>query len=357
MNRPNYIPSARADLDVWLDKTAAYSRACALAGGDLLDHMRTVDLVADMDLIRAALGESSINFYGYSYGTYLAQVYATRHPDRVHRMVLDGVDEPGYGFVQATAFDDNLDAFFDWVARHDAVYHLGTRRSEVRSTWYRTRDTLQNTPALGLVGPDEWTDAFISAGYGVTWWANIARDFAAAVNDDNWAPMVTRYQHLFGSGPGSDNWYAAYLATRCTDSRWPSTPADLAKARAIHRKHPFLTWYNTWFNAPCLSWAGEVGRLPRIDGRQVPPILLVNETYDGATPIDIALRVRREFPRSVLVEGVDGRTHATSMSGVTCVDDSIAAYLADGTLPPRRPGQRRSDLACPRVPEPEPPRG
>ena len=60
--------------------------------------MKTTDSVGDMESIRKALGQKQINYYGFSYGTYLGQVYATLHPDRVRRLVLDGnVDPPSSG--------------------------------------------------------------------------------------------------------------------------------------------------------------------------------------------------------------------------------------------------------------------
>ena len=57
------------------------------------------------------------------------------------------------------------------------------------------------------------------------------------------------------------------------------------------------------------------------------------------------------FGRSALVEGVGGTTHAGSLSGVPCTDDTVAAYLATGALPARVAGDR-SDKQCPPV---EPP--
>lgn len=36
--------------------------------------MSTVETVRDMDLIRQALGVEQVNYYGFSYGTYLGQV-------------------------------------------------------------------------------------------------------------------------------------------------------------------------------------------------------------------------------------------------------------------------------------------
>jgi hypothetical protein len=41
------------------------------------------------------------------------------------------------------------------------------------------------------------------------------------------------------------------------------------------------------------------------------------------------------------------------LSGVTCTDDRIAAYLQTGVLPKRLPGNH-SDVQCPPVPAPQP---
>jgi hypothetical protein len=90
-----------------------------------------------------------------------------------------------------------------------------------------------------------------------------------------------------------------------------------------------------------------------ISGETVPPILLIGETLDAATPFNGALEVRKRFPRSALVEGVGGTTHSGSLFGVTCVDDTIADYLATGAMPKRRPGER-SDLRCPPNAQPNP---
>ena len=90
-----------------------------------------------------------------------------------------------------------------------------------------------------------------------------------------------------------------------------------------------------------------------VDGHRVASALLINETLDAATPYSGALQTRKTFPNSVLIEGVGGTTHAGSLSGVTCTDDRIAAYLQTGALPPRRPGNH-SDVQCPPVPAPQP---
>ena len=91
----------------------------------------------------------------------------------------------------------------------------------------------------------------------------------------------------------------------------------------------------------------------KVDGAKVPGILLINETYDAATPYPGAITTRRLFPNSVLIEGVGGTTHAGSLSGIACVDDRIADYFATGALPERQRGNR-SDVQCDPVPPPDP---
>ena len=82
-------------------------------------------------------------------------------------------------------------------------------------------------------------------------------------------------------------------------------------------------------------------------------ILLVNETRDAATPYSGALTTRRLFPSSSLVAGVGGTTHASSLSGVPCVDNAVATYLRSGVVPARRSGNR-ADRSCPRLQPPVP---
>ncbi|HEX6713886.1 MAG TPA: alpha/beta fold hydrolase [Thermoleophilaceae bacterium] len=68
---------------------------CANKLGAKRDYYFSDDSVADMDALRAALGIGKWSVYGVSYGTRVATLYAQRHPDRVDRLILDSVVEPG----------------------------------------------------------------------------------------------------------------------------------------------------------------------------------------------------------------------------------------------------------------------
>ncbi|MCU7731050.1 alpha/beta hydrolase [Actinoplanes sp. KI2] len=358
-NRPEYVPTTTAIETAWLTKAEAYAKACGRAGGSLLDHLKSQDTVRDMDSIRLALGASQINFYGFSYGTYLGQVYATLFPSRVRRMVLDGNVDPTRVWYDANldqdiAFDRNIKIYFAWIAKYDQVFHLGTTEQAVQRAYYAQREALDAAPAGGVIGSSEFTDVFLQAGYYVFGWEEIANAFSAWVNKHDPEPLKKLYDKDSPPGKDADNGYAIYLAVQCTDVAWPTSWTKWSSDNwAAYRRAPFETWANAWYNAPCRTWPAKAGVPTTVSGDTVPPILLLSESKDAATPFSGSLEVRKRFPKASLIEGVGGTTHAGSLFGDDCVDNAVADYLISGALPARRSGDR-SDKHCPPLPQPNP---
>jgi pimeloyl-ACP methyl ester carboxylesterase len=357
--RPPYVPTTVELEKTWLLRATGYAQACAKAGGALLGHLRTLDTVRDMESIRIALGARQINFYGFSYGTYLGQVYATRYPERVRRMVLDGNVNPSRVWYdsnldQDLAFEKTIKVYFAWVARHHKIFRLGKTGKEVQRRFYAEQARLTAKPAGGAIGPSELTDVFLQAGYYVFGWVEIARAFSAWVHKRDAAPLKKLFDDNNPQTAGSDNGYAIYLAVQCTDAPWPHSWTTWTSDNwEVHRRAPFETWGNAWYNAPCRDWAARPGIPPTVSGETVPPILLISETLDAATPFSGSLEVRKRFPRAALIEGVGGTTHSGSLFGNRCVDDAIADYLASGVLPKRLKGER-SDKRCAPIAQPDP---
>ena len=193
-----------------------------------------------------------------------------------------------------------------------------------------------------MVGPDEWTDIFLEAGYYEQTWLQLGSAFANWANTHSAAArhdLVTLYQST--DTPGNDNEFAVYNAVQCTDVQWPTSWAVWSKDNtAVNKIAPFETWANAWFNAPCLYWpapAAAAGPDRRSTATAIRSALLIDETLDAATPFPGSLEVRKLFPHSVLLAEPGGTTHADSLSGNLCVDDTIASYLETGKLPPRKP--------------------
>lgn len=360
-DRPNYVPHRAADKRYWKTKTAKYAAACGrsyAAKIGLLNHLKTKDSVADMESIRKALGVKKISYYGFSYGTYLGQVYATKHPARVDRFVFDGNVNPHKVWYQANlgqnvAFDKNMDRYWKYLAKHPGAYKLGKDWRAIKRGYYALLKKLDRKAAYqGRLGPDELNDAMLGAGYYVYGWVETGQAYSKLARGKGGKAIYDMYG---GGGIGDDNGYAIYNAVQCTDVQWPKRWARWERdAWRQHRQHPFLTWGNTWYNAPCLNWTAKAGTPTKVTGSKVKSkILLISETFDAATPYSGSLAVRRLFPTASLIEGVNGTTHSGSLSGVPCTDNTVARYLATGKVPKRLPGST-SDKKCKPVPAPQP---
>ena len=68
-------------------------RGCREKYGDLPSYMSTASVARDVETIRAALNEDKLYYYGASYGTALGLTYTQLFPDRVGRMIFDGVED------------------------------------------------------------------------------------------------------------------------------------------------------------------------------------------------------------------------------------------------------------------------
>ncbi|WP_375390138.1 alpha/beta hydrolase, partial [uncultured Amnibacterium sp.] len=354
--RPAYTPPTDATVREWLARAAGYAKACGAKYGDLLDHMTTRDAANDIEYLRMALRVDRISYYGFSYGTYLGQVYATLYPSRVARMVLDSTVDPSRVWYPANldqdvAFQTVIERWFDWLAKHDRSYGLGSTRAAVQAAYDRLDAELAAAPADGVFGSAELADTMLYAGYSQGLWPDLGMALSEAVQGD-----TARAQQYWRSlnETKDDNGYAVYNAVQCTDQAWPTEWSTWASdAKRTDAEAPFETWPNTWFNAPCLTWPAKPSTPVQVDGSKVVPILMIDETLDAATPFSGSLAVRRLFPEARLLAEPGGTTHADSLSGNGCVDDTVARYLGDGRLPARAAGEG-PDATCAPLPEPTP---
>jgi len=351
--KPLYEPLTPQLERTWLARSKGYAQACAKAGGALLAHMKTTDSARDMESIRVALGQKQINYYGFSYGTYLGQVYATMFPSRIRRAVFDGVVNPkrvwyAANLDQDLAFERNMKIWFAWLAKYDAVYHLGKTAQQVEDRFYSERYALAQKPAGGVVGADEWTDLFLGAAYSQFSWTGLAKVWA----DYNATRDATTLVEF--SASGDDNGFAVYNAVQCTDVQWPRSWAQWRRDNwKTYADARYITWSNAWFNAPCLYWPAKAGKPVNVNGTKVAPILLISETLDAPTPYSGALQARKLFPKSRLLALPGGTSHSNSLNGNACEDNLIADYLLTGKLPARKKGNG-PDAVCAPLPVPDP---
>jgi len=359
--RPDYIPANQAAEQTLLGRAKAYAAGCEHRFGWLLPYMTTEDSARDMDSIRAALGQQKISYLGYSYGTYLGQVYATLFGSRVRRMVLDSTVDPQGAWYddnisQDYAFESRIQAFFAWIAAHAATYGLGTSRAQVQQAWYRARTELTahplNGPSGPAIGPDEFDDTMLQGGYSNTLWPGLAAALAAYLHTRSTKGLLSEYKALGGQ---NENEFAVYNAVECSDVNWPRNWAKWdADTRRVYRTAPFEAWDNAWFNAACAFWPVHGPAEPlAIKGAGLPPILMIQGSLDAATPYRGAQVAHKLLPsaRMVVVEGGGNHGQSLQQPPNLCINGYVNDYFATGALPHR---SGLVNATCPALPDPSP---
>ena len=112
-------PANGAQLATVVGQSKLYAERCEQNSAALLPYVGTRNAARDMDVLRAALGESRLTYLGKSYGTYLGTWYAQLFPARVRALVLDGAVDPDTpslqdDITQAEGFQVALSSFAAW---------------------------------------------------------------------------------------------------------------------------------------------------------------------------------------------------------------------------------------------------
>lgn len=361
--RPYYVPGSTSDENAMEARARDYARDCQARYGWLLPYMTTQDTARDLDALRVAMHQRTISYFGFSYGTYIGQVYATLFPRHVGRLVLDSIVDPAGVWWQDNLDQDiagqaRLEQMFAWIARYNSTYHLGPSPSEVASAYVAARARLEAHP-VGVLGPDELDDTFVAGLYTDSLWSSLASALSRYVHGGGAGALTSMY---LSAGVQSENEFAVYNAVECTDAAWPRKWSVWdSTTRRVYERAPFLAWDNTWFNAACAFWPVKgPAEPPKVGALGLPGILMLQGTGDVATPYAGALEARALFPsaRMVVVRKEGNHGQFLSFPPNRCVDGYVDRYLSTGALPRSRALADSSralvDATCPAAPLPSP---
>jgi pimeloyl-ACP methyl ester carboxylesterase len=74
------FPGTPAQQRSWIDAAEALGRACSTTARPIASAMSTTQNALDMDVLRRAVGDRKLTYFGESYGSYLGLVYANMFP-------------------------------------------------------------------------------------------------------------------------------------------------------------------------------------------------------------------------------------------------------------------------------------
>ncbi|WP_395705242.1 alpha/beta hydrolase [Rhodococcus ruber] len=310
-------------------KSREYAARCAeRTGTDVLAHVGTRDVVRDMDVIRAALGDAGLNYLGYSYGTRLGSAYAEAFPGNVRAMVLDGALDPQQDPVeeavrQAAGFQQAFDAFAaNCATREDCP--LGADPAAAVARFRSLVDPLIDRPAAtddprGLSYPNA-ISGVVATLYSPQGWEYLRTGLTELEQGrgDTLLLLADMYEGRFADGSYSNSG-EAMAAVRCVDDAAVTDPAVAGELDTRSRAAaPFLD-------------DGRTGDRHAVEVDGLPPIVVVSTTEDPATPYQAGVDLAKQLD-AVLVT-YRGTQHGVVLSGQWCIDLPVARYLVDLAVP------------------------
>lgn len=371
------FPGPPAQQRSWIRAARALGRACSTTGQPIASAMSTTDDALDMDVLRRAVGDRKLTYFGQSYGSYLGLVYANMFPHRVRAIAIDGIVDPrAAAGTPATAHVPVYVRIDAPAASYRALRKLlalcqqtgkpscSFASADTQARYARLARRLRNNPlhlaapgikATTFTYPDLVRDSeswmHIAPGYKGLFpeLTDLARLTAPGGGGVSHAALVRALLRLHSlvRAPRSFRFLEASSGVTCADSLSAASAASWpAAAAAADRQVPYFGALYAWLTVPCArrTWTAhdqDVYRGP-FDRRTDAPVLVVGAWWDPATSFFSAKKVARMLPNSRLVSS-DNWGHE-SLGTSVCVDNTITGYLIRPQAPAPKVTHCRSKI-------------
>ena len=331
-----WAESTRQSFQELTEQCAANTEPAAL-----LDHVDTVSAARDLDILRALAGQEKLNYLGFSYGTYLASVYAETFPGNTGRMVLDGAIDPSLslaeqGLGQAKGFEQALRTYVDYCQSSSGCPLSGGTDAGVQQI--RDLITSANSTPLATGDPNRTVTG-----------ADIVTALSEYLytTEQNWEPLNKALDQAINHRDGSafaaseeqdssskDDGGGAFQAITCLDYPVEGDKTTwAAQYEQAQREAPIFADSAVGMDLVCSVWGHNGTRKPaQIHARGAAPILVVGTTGDPATPYAWSKSLAEQLDSGQLLTW-EGNGHTAYGGDAPCVNDAIDAYLLSGTMP------------------------
>lgn len=324
-----------------------FEQGCSTNSGKLLPYVGTVNAARDIDILRAALGDKQLTYYGASYGTYLGAYYADEFPKNVRALVLDGAIDPtlswsALNIEQGKGFETALRSFAADCLTHpacpiaaptvDAALNkvsdliVSSDHKPLTST---TGDGRQVTSALVVLG--------IATGlYSKQTWPILRQALTQALTTSDGTILLALGDQLVERRPDGtySNQTEANMAINCVDKPYPTDLAAFQQKAAEAKKvAPRFGPFVVWGSLPCAYWPVRDNEQPKpLTAPGAAPILVVGTTRDPATPYQWAKNLASQLKSGVLLS-LDGDGHTAYLQGNPCITNAVDRYLVSQKPP------------------------
>jgi pimeloyl-ACP methyl ester carboxylesterase len=338
----------------------------------LTPYVTTWQTAHDMELVRRLLGESTLDYLGYSYGTWLGAKYASLFPSSAGRIVLDssmnwqGRLQAAFEAFPAIGQRQFDEVFLPWMTRQFPEV-VGATPAEAAQAWEGARAYL----ATKGIAPDNYDAVFVGMGdplrfvlgalvfvLGVTGMngeepadAVADPDLARLLDERSLARFGVPFARLTPATVAAELRadYTLYPGTRfavaCGDQ--PVHDADWYR-RLSDRQGPAYPLFGWAYGLSevCGYWSDEPRQeLPTLPSAVADRVLVIQGELDPQTGYEQARAAVRAAPGVSLVSVDNAAFHGQyAFDGNPCVDGMVNVFLIHGS----RPG----NATCPGIPLP-----
>ena len=310
---------------------------------ELLDHVDTVSVARDLDVLRALSGDQKLNYTGFSYGTYLGATYAELFPANTGRMVLDGALDPSLTYNerrqgQALGFERALRNYVAWCQSGQNCPLTGDTDAGVKQigdvfTSANQSPVPSSDPNRPVTGEDMKQVISLLLYSPETSWGTGNEALAQVINEHDASIFRTILSRLDAQPVVSTG---AMIGTNCLDYRVEGDMATWkAQSEELERIAPRFATIAEAGDLGCQAW-GHTGTQPpkALHAKGAAPILVIGTTGDPATPHEWAVALADQLDSGQLLtwEGNGHTAYANSGHG-PCVTKAVDTYLLTGTMP------------------------
>lgn len=318
------------------DLAAEFAGECEANNADIIQYIGTNHSARDIDSIRRALGEDTISYFGFSYGSELGATWATMFPETVRAAVLDGASDPAAGFLeeslqQSVGFEQSIAAFLEWCSNSDGCQFNSDGNAE--QAFDALMAELDERPIPSIDGrPDVTRSMALTAVaysmYDESLWRQLARALDSARYGDGELLLQLYDSYYQRRDDGMyDNSLEAFQTIVCMDAaERPTVAEEDAAAAEIRSAAPRFSpgtvgsYFCTFFPETAEPRI-DIGTAARL------PILVIGTTGDPATPLSSTRAMADALydGRLVVVEADQHTGYGVNQCSIDVVD----RYLLD----------------------------
>ncbi|KAI1791415.1 TAP-like protein-domain-containing protein [Ganoderma leucocontextum] len=361
------IDALLAQADTMQQKYVQLGERCQRhSDGKYLKYIGTAATARDLVALADALDGpgTPINYLGYSYGTILGSWFVNMFPDRVGRVVLDGVIDPVlFGSIEISLgwqhqFHNADDVYAGFVtgcalAGPDgcAIASAGQSAADVDNTIQAVlgmaHDAARKNSSVPLTSGELRTGLYPYM-YWPAEWVNATNDvfpevFQVVEAETQGNSNVTKRSQSFKRSllKRAENETAPYTtsAILCGDSKdlGNVTMTDIFETIISASRNVSHMFSSQWPSPVyiCSLWPERA--VERYEGpfnkTLANRILVIGNTYDPVTPFSGAQALADQLGDSATLVRMNGFGHTTIAGPSTCINGVLLAYMTNGTLP------------------------